>query len=139
MRPSFIFVIRLSGSVSLCHSWFETFLSFRWRSNRAISSAVGSSPGSIWPASCIRRRTYSCQSSPVSRRTMLFIAASASSVVASTPTVLPFKQALLVGHSQHELEHGRVDRKRQSVADPGQARMVGRLFRQAACPGTRAS
>ena len=41
---------------------------------------------------------------------------------------LAFQQALGVGHLQHEAEHLLMNRKRQSVADPRQARMVGRVL-----------
>jgi hypothetical protein len=40
-------------------------------------------------AAVLHLRDAGCQSSPVSRRTMLFIAALASSIVLSTPTVVP--------------------------------------------------
>ena len=82
------------------------------------------------PLPRIRRWTYSCQSSPVSRRTMLFIAASASRVVASTPTVLPLKRPAFLGHLQHKAEGLLMNRQRQSVANSCQARMVRRLFAQ---------
>ena len=86
VRPSFIFPMRLSGSVGDIHSSFDTRLSFRLRSKRRSSSSVGFSTPSC---SCSRRRRYSFQSSPVSRRTIDFMAALASSVVESTATVLP--------------------------------------------------
>ena len=89
MRPSFSCVMRLSGSVGETHSSFETFLFFRFWSKRRTSSSVGSCSGSIAPSSRISRVTYCFQSSPVSRRTMLFMAALASKSVLSTPTVLP--------------------------------------------------
>ena len=85
VRPSFILAIRLSGSVRLCHCSFETFLSLRPRSNRRRSSSVGFTI----PSACANVRRYSFQSAPLSLRTMLFIAALASRVVASMPTVLP--------------------------------------------------
>ncbi len=90
--PSFIFVMRLSGSVGLSQSSFDTFFPVRALSKRLISSIVGFSSGPMAPLSRIRPVTYSCQFSPVSRRTMLFIAAFASSGVESTPIVLPSRR-----------------------------------------------
>src|ERR1044071_3774607 len=85
VRPSFILAIRLSGSVGLCHCSLETFLSLRPRSIRRRSSSVGLAI----PSARAKPRRYSFQSAPLSLRTMLVIAALASSVVASMPTVLP--------------------------------------------------
>ena len=64
---------------------FDVFLSFRDRSNRANSARVGVSI----PDASANRRTNAAYDSPVSRRSMLRIAAFASSVVASMPTVFP--------------------------------------------------
>ncbi len=83
MRPS-IFAIFASGSGDV-HSSFDVFRPFRERSKRANSARVGvAMPASASP------RTNASYESPVSRRSMLRIAAFASSVVASTPIVFPF-------------------------------------------------
>ena len=79
VRPSFIFAIFASGSCRDCHSLFDVFLSFRDRSKPANSARVGVAN----PDAFANRRT------PVSRRSMLRIAAFASNVVASLPTVFP--------------------------------------------------
>ena len=85
MRPSFIFAIFASGSCGDFHSLFDVFLFFRDRSNHANSARVGVSI----PEASANRRTNASYDSPVSRRSMLRIAAFASSVVASMPTVFP--------------------------------------------------
>ncbi len=64
---------------------FEVFLFFRDRSNRANSARVGVST----PDASANRRMNASWDSPVSRRSLLRIAAFASSVVASMPTVFP--------------------------------------------------
>jgi hypothetical protein len=87
--PSFIFAILASGSVSDFQSALLVVLPSRFLSNRRVSSFEGVASGPTTPASRINRTTYADQSSPVSFRTMLFIAAFASSVVLSTPTVFP--------------------------------------------------
>ena len=85
VRPSFIFVIFASGSWGDRQSLFDVFLPFRDRSKRANSTRVGVAI----PEASANRRTNASYDSPVSRRSMLRIAALASSVVASTPTVFP--------------------------------------------------
>src|SRR5579883_3333887 len=116
--------MRLSGSVRDSHSWLDTFF-FRFLSKRRISSSVGS-----WiPCSAISPFTYSFQSWPVSLRTMFRIAALASSVVASTATVLP-EQLLLLGDLQHEGEDALVDLQGQPLPDDGQAGVVRRRLGQ---------
>ena len=85
VRPSFIFAIFASGSCGDFHSLFDVFLFFRDRSNRARSARVGVST----PDASANRRMNASWDSPVSRRSMLRIAAFASSVVASMPTVFP--------------------------------------------------
>ena len=47
VRPYFIWVIRLWGSVDDTHSSFKTFLFLRCWSKRRTSSSVGSCSGSI--------------------------------------------------------------------------------------------
>src|ERR1039458_6209338 len=82
--PSFIFAMRESGSAGLFQSLFEVFF-LRLRSSRANCSGVGfSMPPAL--ASPVRYSTYFA---PVSRRTIERMAAFASSVVASMPTVRP--------------------------------------------------
>ena len=85
VRPSFIFAIFASGSCGDFHSLFDVFLFFRERSNRASSARVGVST----PDASANRRMNASWDSPVSRRSILRIAAFASSVVASMPTVFP--------------------------------------------------
>jgi hypothetical protein len=87
VRPSFIFVIFASGSAGLFHSSFEPFF-FRSRSNRASACREGVRI----PDAFASRFKNSWYVSPVSRRTMLRIAAFASSVVASIAIVLPFSR-----------------------------------------------
>ena len=83
--------MRLSGSVLLSQSLFDTFLSFQVFCRTGRSLRLRSVGLFDLPASSINLFIYACQSSPVSRRTMLFIAAFASRVVASTATVFAFK------------------------------------------------
>ena len=75
---------RLRASPRL-YTLFDVFLFFRDRSNRANSARVGVST----PDASANRRMNASWDSPVSRRSMLRIAAFASSVVASMPTVFP--------------------------------------------------
>ncbi len=84
VRPSFIFVIRASGSCGCSQSLFEPLFG-RFRSSFARSSRVGVSIPEA-AASCSSHSSYSV---PSSRRTIVRMAALASSVVASTPSVLP--------------------------------------------------
>ncbi len=84
MLPSFIFAIFASGSCG-CSQSALLALFFRFLSTFANSSRVGvSMPLSF--ASLVRNSWYV---SLVSRRTIERMAALASSVVASTPRVLP--------------------------------------------------
>ena len=87
VEPSFILAMRASGSVALFHSWFDPFF-FRFRSIRARSSLLGVAIPLLW-ANSVRNASYRC---PLSHRTIERIAALASSVVASTPTILPFSR-----------------------------------------------
>ena len=84
VRPSFIFVIRASGSCGCFQSLFDPFPG-RLRSSFARSARVGVSIPED-RASCSSHASYSVSSS---RRTIARSAAFASSVVESTPTVLP--------------------------------------------------
>jgi hypothetical protein len=77
-------VIFASGSFGLYQSSFEPFF-FRFRSRRARSSRVGVSIPEAFARSS--RNVWYVRAS--SRRTIERIAAFASSVVASTPIVLP--------------------------------------------------
>jgi hypothetical protein len=77
-------VIFASGSCGLVQSSFDPFF-FRFRSNRASSARVGVA----MPDASASRVSHASYASPVSRRTMLRIAALASSVVASIPIVCP--------------------------------------------------
>jgi hypothetical protein len=76
VRPSFIFVIRASGSCGCRHSSLEPFF-FRFWSSFANSSRVDVSI----PLSCGKRVRNSLHSSPVSLRTIERKAALASNVV----------------------------------------------------------
>jgi hypothetical protein len=80
--------MRRSGSLDDFQSAFETLLSLRWRSIRRRSSAVGF----LIPAGFAKRVRFLVQLAPVSRRTIDFIAALASSMVESTPSVLPLRR-----------------------------------------------
>ena len=82
--PSFIFVIRASGSCGCTQSLFDPLFG-RFRSSFARSSRVGVSIPEA-RASCASHSSYSV---PPARRTIVRSAAFASSVVASTPSVLP--------------------------------------------------
>ena len=85
VRPSFIFVIFASGSCGFVQSSFDPFF-LRVRSKRASSARVGVA----MPEASASRVNHASYPSPVSRRTMLRIAALASSVVASIPIVYPW-------------------------------------------------
>jgi hypothetical protein len=86
-----------------------------------ISSIVGFSSSSMTPSARISPVTYSCQSSSVSRRTMLFIAAFASSVVESTPSALPsssfFSRASVNTHRKTALWTSTGNRSRITDSD----------------------
>ena len=98
----------------------------RFLSKRRISSSVGSSL-SRTPSSRINRLTYSFQSSPVSRRTMLFIAAFASSMsYRRRPSCR--RAVASVGDLEDELKHLVEHFRRQTLAGDRQGRMVGRRF-----------
>ena len=84
VRPSFILVIRASRSGGCSQSLFEALFG-RFRSVLTRSSRVGVSIPEA-TASCSRNSSYPV---PSSRRTIERIAAFASSVVESTPSVLP--------------------------------------------------
>ena len=84
VRPSFIFVIFASGSWGCVQSSLDPFF-FRDRSKRASSARVGVA----MPEAAASRVSHASYASPVSRRTMLRMAALASSVVASMPIVCP--------------------------------------------------
>ena len=77
-------MIFASGSCGLGPSSFDPFF-FRFRSNRASSARVGVA----MPDASASRVSHASYASPVSRRTMLRIAALASSVVPSIPIVRP--------------------------------------------------
>src|SRR5260221_5431470 len=83
VQPSFIFVTFASGSEGLVQSLFEVL-----RRRRRSSRASAARDGVLIPESLARRIRNFSYFSPVSRLTMLLIAAFASHVVASTPTVL---------------------------------------------------
>ena len=61
---------------------------------------------------------------------MLFIAALASSVVLSTPTLLPAKQPLLLGDGQHEAKHLVEHFRPEPPSRDRHRRVVGRGFVQ---------
>ena len=85
VRPSFSLAISASGSCGFTQSSFDPLFT-RLRSSLASCSRVGVSI----PDSFASRRRNSSYSSPVSRRTIDRIAALASRVVPSMPTVFPF-------------------------------------------------
>ena len=84
VRPSFILVIFASGRRAL------PFLVRALLLAAPIQPRQGCRVGVRIPAALASRVRYCSYASPVSRRTMLRIAAFASSVVPSTTTVLPF-------------------------------------------------
>ena len=128
VRPSFIFVILASGSCGFIQSSFEPFF-FRLRSIRAR----------ILP----RRRPDAGRLRERRQKLLVALAgvaphddrsaALASSVVASTPIVLPFSSFFLGRHSQHPREHRLVRLQVDQPPRPRNRRVIGRrvVHRQA--------
>jgi len=93
--PSFIRAIFASGSTGDSQSAFDHVLSFRSRSKRCTSAAVGSSTPSAFN-SVFRYSRYGCCES---FRTIDRIAAFASSVVESTPTAFGSVNSFFSAHN----------------------------------------
>ena len=119
VRPSFIFVIFASGSDGFCQSVFDVRF-FRRRSSRARASRVGV----LIPDSVASRVRNSWYVSPVSRRTMLRIAALASSVVASTATVWPFSKPAAARRSCTQVKTARCALQRDQPPRPRDRRVI---------------
>ena len=83
--PSFIFATRASGSVGDSHSWLDSVLPFRLRSNAANSANVGVGTPEATASPSTNSR-YACL---LSLRCKVRNAAFANSIVASTATVRP--------------------------------------------------
>ena len=89
------------------------------------------------PEASASRVSHASYPSPVSRRTMLRIAALASSVVASIPIVYPWTRWGVGQTLQHPREHGLVRLEVDQAPGARQRRVVGAGPRAARSPETR--
>src|ERR1700722_7790673 len=125
VRPSFILVMRASGSYGWVQSSLDPFLG-RLRSNFANCSLVGVSI----PLSFANRVRNSSYFSPVSRRTIDRSAALASSVVESTPIVVPFSSFFSASTASTPLEYRLMRLDIHQPSGPRDGRVIRHVFIQ---------